>query len=67
MRGEPKTFLFLVHLDDWQPVDAERSGDFAAVMDIMFEYTPVVDGEFQRCVRRSPTPDTTVPHASPYL
>ena len=40
MSGEPETFLFLIHLDYWQAVDAESSGDFAAVMDVMFEYTP---------------------------
>jgi hypothetical protein len=39
-RGEPKTFLFLIHLDYRQAVYAERGGDFAAVMDVMFEYTP---------------------------
>jgi hypothetical protein len=27
----------------------------------------VVDGEHQRCVRRSSMPDTSLPHASPYL
>jgi hypothetical protein len=26
-----------------------------------------VDGEHQRCVRRSSMPDTSLPHASPYL
>ena len=26
----------------------------------------VVDGEHQRCVRRSSMPDTSLPHASPY-
>src|SRR5260370_41142965 len=39
-RGELKTFLFLIQLDDWQAVDAENGGDFAAVMDVMFEHTP---------------------------
>ncbi len=39
-RGERKTFLFLIQLDDWQAVDAENGGDFAAVMDVMFEHTP---------------------------
>src|SRR5260370_11938956 len=27
----------------------------------------VVDGEHRRCVRRSSRPDTSLPHASPYL
>src|SRR6266699_5017963 len=39
-RGELKTFLFLIQLDDWQAVYAENGGDFAAVMDVMFEHTP---------------------------
>ena len=39
-RGELKTFLFLIHLDYRQAVYAESGGDFAAVMDVMFEYTP---------------------------
>src|SRR5258708_9670286 len=39
-RGELKTFLFLIQLDYWQAVDAENGGDFAAVMDVMFEHTP---------------------------
>src|SRR5258706_10704853 len=39
-KGELKTFLFLIQLDDWQAVDAENGGDFAAVMDVMFEHTP---------------------------
>src|SRR5450759_3687673 len=39
-RGELKTFLFLIQLDYWQAVDAENGGDFAAVMDVMFEYMP---------------------------
>jgi len=39
-RGEPKALLFLIQLDDWQAVDAENGGDFAAVMDVMFEHTP---------------------------
>src|ERR1700738_1234440 len=39
-RGELKTFLFLIQLDDWQAVDAENGGDFAAVMDVMFEHLP---------------------------
>src|SRR5260370_38057318 len=39
-RGELKTFLFLIQLDDWQAVDAENGGDFAAVMDVMCEHTP---------------------------
>src|ERR1700676_3422413 len=38
--GELNTFLFLIHLDDWQAVDAENGGDFAAVMDVVFEHTP---------------------------
>src|SRR5207245_5258900 len=38
--GELKTFLFLIQLDDWQAVYAENGGDFAAVMDVMFEHTP---------------------------
>ena len=37
-RGERKTFLFLIQLDDWQTVDAESGGDFAAVMDVVFEH-----------------------------
>src|SRR5439155_18654588 len=39
-RGELNTFLFLIQLDYWQAVDAENGGDFAAVMDVMFEHTP---------------------------
>jgi len=39
-RGELKTFLFLIQLDYWQAVYAENGGDFAAVMDVMFEHTP---------------------------
>src|SRR5260370_13743110 len=39
-RGELKTFLFLIQLDYWQTVYAENGGDFAAVMDVMFEHTP---------------------------
>src|SRR5260370_30662656 len=39
-RGELKTFLFLIQLDYWPAVDAENGGDFAAVMDVMFEHTP---------------------------
>ena len=35
-----RTFLFLIQLDYWQAVYAENGGDFAAVMDVMFEYTP---------------------------
>ena len=30
----------LIQLDDWQAVDAENGGDFAAVMDVMFEHPP---------------------------
>lgn len=37
---KPKTFLCLIQLDDWQAVDAENGGDFAAVMDVMFEDVP---------------------------
>ena len=40
MRGKLKTFLFLIQLDDWQAVDAENGGDFATMMDVMFEHTP---------------------------
>src|SRR5256886_14632664 len=39
-RGELNTFLFLIQLDYWQAVYAENGGDFAAVMDVMFEHTP---------------------------
>ena len=39
-RGELKTFLFLIQLDYWQAVYAENGGDFAAVMDVMFEHMP---------------------------
>src|SRR6266566_6972436 len=39
-RGELKTFLFLIQLEYWQAVDAENGGDFAAVMDVMFEHMP---------------------------
>ena len=39
-RGELKTFLFLIQLDDWQAVDAENGGDFAAMMDVVLEHTP---------------------------
>jgi hypothetical protein len=33
-------FLFLIQLDDWQAVDTKRGGDFAAMMDVMFEHSP---------------------------
>src|SRR5438552_2502847 len=39
-RRELKMFLFLIQLDYWQAMDAESGGDFAAVMDVMFEHTP---------------------------
>ena len=39
-RGELKTFLLLIQLEDWQAVHTESGGDFAAVMDVMFEHTP---------------------------
>src|SRR5256885_17166985 len=39
-RGELNTFLFLIQLDYWQAVYAENGGDFAAVMDVMFEHMP---------------------------
>src|ERR1700686_4225842 len=39
-RGERKTFLFLNQLDYWQAVYAENGGNFAAVMDVMFEHMP---------------------------
>src|SRR5260221_12456823 len=39
-KGELKTFLFLIQLDYWQAVYAENGGDFAAVMDVVFEHTP---------------------------
>src|SRR5581483_2735868 len=39
-RGKLRTFLFLIQLDDWQTVYTENGGDFAAVMDVMFEHTP---------------------------
>ena len=39
-RGELKTFLFLIQLDYWQAVYAESGGDFAAVMDVMFDHMP---------------------------
>ena len=39
-KGELKTFLFLIQLDYWQAVYAENGGDFAAVMDVMFEHMP---------------------------
>src|SRR5215471_286182 len=39
-RGELKTFQFLIQLDYWQAVYAKSGGDFAAVMDVMFEHTP---------------------------
>src|SRR5690242_14684987 len=39
-RGELKAFLFLIQLDYWQAVYAESGGDFAAMMDVMFEHTP---------------------------
>ena len=39
--GEPTTFRFsIIQVDDGQAVDTKRGGDFAAVMDVMFEYTP---------------------------
>jgi hypothetical protein len=40
MRGETETFPLSIQLDDWQAVDAESGGDFAAVVDVMFERTP---------------------------
>ena len=39
-RGERKTFWFLIQLDDWQAMNTENGGDFAAVMDVMFEHPP---------------------------
>ena len=39
-KGELKTFLFLIQLDDWQAVYAENGGYFAAMMDVMFEHSP---------------------------
>ena len=39
-RGEPEALLFSIHINDWQAVNAERGGDFAAVMDVVFEHTP---------------------------
>ena len=39
-RGKLTTFPRLVQVDNWQVVDAERGGDFAAVVDVMFEHTP---------------------------
>src|SRR5690348_7082321 len=35
-----RTLLFLIQLNDWQAVYAENGGDFAAVMDVMFEHMP---------------------------
>src|SRR5260370_16834172 len=39
-RGELNTFLFLIQRDYWQAVYAENGGDFAAVMDVIFEHMP---------------------------
>lgn len=39
-RGELTTFLFSVQLDYWQAVYAKSGGDFAAVMDVMFQHAP---------------------------
>src|SRR5260370_11156306 len=38
--GELNTFRLLLQLDYWQAVYAENGGDFAAVMDVVFEHTP---------------------------